>query len=115
MSGRLGADAGGVHRLFHALNDVVVDTVLHIRSSILDSKEPPTIGFILREQESRRTFTMQPAPTQTGMVLQGQDSAPVVIQSVPGVHQDFPMTTYCGTKSSAGRAAWQPPDRDSPP
>ena len=57
----LRASMVGIHRVRCAMHDVVVDAVFDVRSAVLDSKQPLSVGLILGEEEFWRAFTMQPA------------------------------------------------------
>src|SRR5215472_12523385 len=58
----------GATASFFPVCDVLVDSVLHARTAVLDAKQPPVIGFVFREEDFRCTVAVQPAPPQAGVV-----------------------------------------------
>src|SRR5712692_11328762 len=64
----LGAGVLRIDSILGAVYHVVVDAVLHVRCAVLDSKEPPGVGLVLREEQFRRAFAMKPAIAGLSMV-----------------------------------------------
>src|SRR5258708_36452357 len=52
-----------IDRIRGAMNDVVVNAILHVGRTVLDSEQSAGIGFVLGKEQLRRAFTMQPAVT----------------------------------------------------
>ena len=43
-------------------DDVIIDAIFHIGRAVLVAIQSLYVGFVLREQQLRTTFTMQPTP-----------------------------------------------------
>ena len=116
MSRGLRAGVFGIHRFLRAMHDVVVDAVFHVRRAVLDSKQPLGIGFVLREQQLRRTFAMQPAIAGLIMIqFDHRVRAPGAPDAAPADASSLPTTRCCGTRPWAAGEDWPLPARDSRP
>src|ERR1700730_743893 len=61
VGSRLGAGMFRIDGFVGAENDAIVDPVFNIGCAVLDSKQPPEVGFVLREQQFGGAFTIEPA------------------------------------------------------
>src|SRR5215475_10029512 len=50
-----------IHRDFRTMHDVVIDSILHVRSVVLNAEYPREVGLVFGKQELWRTLAMQPA------------------------------------------------------
>ena len=108
VSGGLGAGVFGIYRILGAVHDVIVDAILDIRSAVLDSKQPPGVGFVLGEQQLWRAFAMQPAIA--GLIVVEFDHRigrrPRLVQA-RAAGLSSPRTTCCETTLSATGECWR--------
>ncbi len=68
MSRRLCAGKFGVYRCSIAVNDAIVDAILHKRCAIVLPVQALYIGFVFREQQFGTAFTVEPATAGVRML-----------------------------------------------
>src|SRR5205823_15118946 len=74
--GRLGADPGAVDRVRPALDDVAVDSVLHIGRHVRRAPEARAVGVVLREQEHGGSLAVEPPRPERRVLALDDDVAP---------------------------------------
>src|SRR5215471_21201158 len=64
MAGNLGACMRGVHCILLPMNDVLVDSVLHVGTCIGSAEDPLVVGFVLSEQQRDIPFEIEKSVSQ---------------------------------------------------
>ncbi len=110
MSGGLGAGMFRIHRIRGAMHDVVVDAILDIGRTVLDSKQAAGVGLVFGEEQFRRAFAVQPAIA--GLIVIQFDHRvrrrSCLVQLGPR-SSTLPTTMCCGTRPSAAAEGWPLP------